>query len=117
MVSPLLLLDKVLTLIALRRLGAACLHVINPYFDSKLLLAVLALFRSHVTIFFMTPELCSHGCMRTELTLDGLVRRLFVLFAICLCNHVTALTTLVIISSATDFMHPHLTDFDGSLTC
>ena len=111
-----LLLDKVLALFTLSGLSSTCFNVVNPDFDTELLLAVLALLGSHITILFMGTELRRWGSMRTELALDWFVCCLFMFFSISLGYHIATLTTFVIAPCATNLMHTDLTDFNSSLT-
>ena len=116
MIGPLLLLNEVLTVLTLVRLGPTGFLMVKPHFDAEDLLAPLTLLWLQFTRFLVIPKL-SHCCsVRAVLTLDRLVSSCLVLLSVCLGDNITALATLIVVAGTSDVVHSKLAYFNGSLT-
>ena len=116
MLSPVLLLHISLAFITHVSLVTTGLYMVDPHLYLKGLLAPLTLLRAHIALLLMVAKLNCGRRIGTILTLHGLVGRLLVLLSIGLGHDIAALSALIVLTSASDLVHPNLAHFNGTLT-
>ena len=116
MLSPVLLLHISLAVITHVGLVTTGLYMVDPDLYLEGLLAPLTLLRAHIALLLMVAKLNCRRRIGTILTLHGLVGRLLMLLSIGLGHDIAALSALVVLTSASDLVHPNLAHLNGSLT-
>lgn len=104
--------DKSLTLYTFCRFNSTNFNVLNPFFNLKHLVAILACLRPHLTSFFMRTK-CRFSCWKlTVLTFNFYVSFYLVLFLIRFGYNLATLLAFVIYFCALHFMHFELACFN-----
>merc|ERR1712176_596775 len=115
MLLPVFALDVRLALVAFPSFVSTLLLVIKKNFYFEDFITPFARLWFTITILFMFPELGSNCLKATVLTLNSSVCSLLVLLSVALSHDLTAFFTLVVLSSAPDFVHSDFAYWDRKL--